>query len=100
MKRWGLRLLLLGSLVSIASSPVEAGGGLFSRKTREQRQAKRAEYPPKWERYSNAQDYIFRGKDGRVHVREVYSGYAEQFPTPALFYYGYPHSGDDTGLGF
>jgi len=45
-------------------------------------------------------NYVFRDKNGQVHVRKVYPGYANQFPPPAYLYYGYPHSGDDTGLGF
>jgi hypothetical protein len=32
-------------------------------------------------------------------VRQVYSGYSSNLPPPAFLYYGYPHSGDDTGIG-
>jgi hypothetical protein len=98
MKRLFVRWLILGLAIVACGRLAEAGP--FSRKTREQRQAQREQYPPKYVRVPNAQNYVFKDKNGQVHVRKVPSGYAEGFPTPALFYYGYPHSGDDTGLGF
>jgi hypothetical protein len=55
-------------------------------------------YPPRYQRGSYA-DYIVRKKDGKTEVRQVYSGYANRFPPPAFLYYGYPHSGDGTGIG-
>ncbi len=100
MKRLCVRWLLVGCAIILCGDSVQAGPKIFARKSREQRQAEKEQYPPKFVRVPNAQNYVFRGKDGRVQVRKVPSGYAEGFPTPALFYYGYPHSGDDTGLGF
>ena len=47
-----------------------------------------------------SQWYKYQDRDGNVNFRQVYPGYAEHFPAPAYLYYGYPKSGDDTGLGF
>ena len=94
MKRWSTRMMVLGCLLATGLPTVEAGQ-LFQRVKRE-----RQETPPRYVRAPNAWNYVFRDKEGKVQVRKVYPGYADQFPTPALFYYGYPHSGDDTGLGF
>jgi hypothetical protein len=44
-------------------------------------------------------EYIVVPRDGKPAVRQVYSGYSSRFPRPAFLYYGYPHSGDDTGIG-
>ncbi len=93
MKRWIFGLLALGALFAVDTTQAQAGEWL--KRLRQDRQ----KYPPKWERTSNAWNYVYRDREGQVKVREVYPGYADRFPTPALFYYGYPHSGDDTGLG-
>ncbi len=94
MTRWPARVLL-------ASIALVACAGLLEAAQKPARvKCEKLQYPPRYVRVSNAQNYVFRDKNGKVHVRQVPSGYAEQFPTPALFYYGYPHSGDDTGLGF
>jgi len=48
-------------------------------------------------------EYIVRPKSiSNPNPRLVYRGYTSQgFPPPAMFYYGYPHSGDGTyGPGF
>ena len=37
--------------------------------------------------------------NGQVDVRTVYTGYSNGWPPPAWLYYGYPHSGDETGIG-
>ncbi len=29
----------------------------------------------------------------------MYNGYSNNWPRPAWLYYGYPHGGDDTGIG-
>jgi hypothetical protein len=103
MKRWPAVLLLLGCAVATCASTAEAGPKRFQRLKREPKNAQQQQlqdYPPRYVRAPNSQNYVFRDKAGQVHVRKVPSGYAEQFPTPAMFYYGYPHSGDDTGLGF
>lgn len=55
-------------------------------------------YPPRYKRGSYA-EYLVRKKDGQTDVRQVYSGYANRYQPPAFLYYGYPHSGDGTGIG-
>jgi hypothetical protein len=83
MKR--LLLVLLVSSGSMLSALTESRAG-------ERR------YPPRYQRGSYA-EYLVRKKDGQANVRQVYSGYANRFPPPAFLYYGYPHSGDGTGIG-
>jgi hypothetical protein len=103
MKRWAARCLLVGSAVLLCTplaSAAQKQKHLFRLKRAPVANVEGEEYGPRYVRVPNVQNYVFRGKDGRIHVRKVPSGYAEGFPTPALFYYGYPHSGDDTGLGF
>lgn len=95
MKRWSVRLLILSCALAACVAQAQAGQK-FQRMKRE-RQAT----PHRYDRAPMKQDYVFRDpKTGKVEVRKVYPGYAEKFPVPAMFYYGYPHSGDDTGLGF
>ena len=94
MKRLTVRLLLMSCALGACIAPATAGE-LFQRMKRH-----RQVTPHRYDRAPNAQDYVFRDREGNVKVRKVYPGYAEKFPIPALFYYGYPHSGDDTGLGF
>lgn len=83
MKCWtaGLLVAMLGAWCSRA----EAGNNV--------------KYPPRYRRASMAQTYIYKNRHGQVRTREVYPGYASGFPAPAFLYYGYPHSGDDTGIG-
>jgi len=57
-------------------------------------------YPPRYKRESVSQYYAYKTRAGQIRVRQVYAGYREHFPPPAFLYYGYPHSGDDTGPGF
>lgn len=95
--------MLVGSALLIFAAPAIANQKhkqLLRFKRTPAQKAQMEQYPPRYVRVPNVQNYVFRDKEGRVHVRKVPSGYAEGFPTPALFYYGYPHSGDDTGLGF
>lgn len=94
MKRWAVGLLLCSCALAALHGPAEAGEP-FNRSKRE-----RIEYPPRYKRGSMSQWYVYRDRDGHVHTRKVYPGYAEHFPPPAYLYYGYPHSGDDTGPGF
>ena len=56
--------------------------------------------PPtrRYERGSYGQ-YILKKRQGQPVVSQVYSGYGNNFPPPAFLYYGYPHSGDMTGIG-
>jgi len=37
---------------------------------------------------------------GYPAYRYTYRGASDGFPPPAWLYYGYPHSGDGSGLGF
>ena len=94
MTGWPVRLLLASVAIAACAGLLEAG----QKSPRAKRE--KLQYPPRYVRVPNVQNYVFRDKNGKVQVRKVPSGYAEGFPTPALFYYGYPHSGDDTGLGF
>ncbi|MGD9724220.1 MAG: hypothetical protein AB7O59_23860 [Pirellulales bacterium] len=55
--------------------------------------------PPRVKRGSYLEYRVIRKKDAPPEVRRVYSGYSANFPPPAFLYYGYPHSGDDTGIG-
>ncbi len=93
MKRWTLRLLLLGCAVAACAADLQAGEWL-DRMRRE-----RAQYPPRYTHGSVAQNYVYRDRNGQVKVRQVYVGYADHFPPPAYLYYGYPKSGYYTGLG-
>jgi len=63
-------------------------------------QAVERRYPPKVKRGSYAEYIVIRKKDQPPRVRQVYSGYSSNFPPPAFLYYGYPHSGDGTGIGY
>lgn len=56
-------------------------------------------YPPRYTRGSYADYVVKMQKNGEPTVRQVYSGYTSNFPPPAFLYYGYPHSGDGTGIG-
>ena len=94
MKRWALGLLLVSCALAACTAELEAGDFFQPHKRQ------RVQYPPRYTRASMSQYYVFRDPNGQVHVRQVYPGYAERFPPPAYLYYGYPHSGDDTGLGF
>ena len=93
MKRWTLRLLLLGCAVAAGASHLQAGE-LLDRIRRNNEQ-----YPPRYTRGSMAQYYVFRDREGDVKVRKTYVGYEDHFPPPAYLHYGYPHSGYFTGLG-
>jgi hypothetical protein len=64
-----------------------------------QAQAKKKDYPPRYTRGSYAEKLVIRRPNGQVDVRTVWSGYSNGWPRPAWLYYGYPHSGDDTGIG-
>lgn len=93
MKRCTLGLLLVA--LTLSALPGTAQAGKMLDRMREQRQ----KYPPKWKLSTMSPYYVDRDKEGDVRVRQVYPGFAEHFAPPAMFYYGYPHSGDDTGIG-
>jgi len=93
MKRWTLRLLLLGCAVAACATSLQAGE-LLDRMRRE-----RDKYPPRYTRASMSQWYIYRDRNGQVQHRQTYPGYEDHFPPPAYLYYGYPHSGNFSGLG-
>lgn len=84
MRRWTL------SLAFLACVPWASPQGA---------QAVERRYPPRAKRGSYTEYVIIRKQDRPPRVREVYSGYSANFPPPAFLYYGYPHSGDDTGIG-
>ncbi len=84
MKRWTLSLIL----TSIIALAFQHDASAIERR-----------YPPKRKRGSYAEYIIIRQKDRKPRVRQVYTGYSANFPPPAFLYYGYPHSGDDTGIG-
>ncbi len=93
MNRWSFRLLFVGVALALCA-PSSQAGKIFQRMQREKQQ-----HPPRYVRGTMQQNYVFRDRDGNIKVREVYPGYAEKFPAPAMFFYGYPHSGYFTGLG-
>ncbi|REK12270.1 MAG: hypothetical protein DWQ37_12480 [Planctomycetota bacterium] len=97
MKRCAIGLLLSALTLAACAAPAQAGE--FLDRLRAQRQQQREKYPPKWKLGTMSPYYIFRDKDGKMDARQVYPGYAEHFAPPAMFYYGYPHSGDDSGIG-
>jgi hypothetical protein len=81
MKRWACGLLLFSSVLIGASGEA---------------QAIQLRYPPRY-RYSSYYKHINVPRDGQMTSRYVYRGYENNFPPPAIMYYGYPHSGDDGG---
>ena len=84
MKRWTLGLILFSCVTLAFLSEAQAG---------------HRRYPPRVKRGSYAETIIIREKNRPPRVRQVYTGYSANFPPPAFLYYGYPHSGDDTGIG-
>jgi hypothetical protein len=94
MKRLVLGLLLACGGLAIACTGLEAGD-FFKRS----QQRERVEYPPRYTRGSMSQWYVYKNRQGQVKVRQTYPGYAEGFPPPAYLYYGYPKSGDFSGMG-
>lgn len=84
MKRWALGLLLFSCAVAACAAQAQAG---------------QRKYPPRYTRGSYV-EYRTIVRQGQPQVQKAYNGYSAQFPTPALFYYGYPHSYDATGIGF
>jgi hypothetical protein len=54
---------------------------------------------PRLQRESVAERLVITRQNGQREVRTVYNGYTNWFPKPAWLYYGYPHSGDETGIG-
>jgi hypothetical protein len=82
MRGWMLSLLL--AVVAIEASRAGAAA------------AERA--PRRYERGSYSQ-YIVRKRQGQPVVSQVYNGYAQRYQPPAFLYYGYPHSGDGSGIG-
>ena len=84
VNRWKLCLAIFTGLVVVGADAAHAD------KTRPTKRYYRGSYA----------EYIIRKKkDGQTTVRQTYPGYAAGFPPPAFLYYGYPHSGDDTGIG-
>jgi hypothetical protein len=94
MKRWTVALLLVCAGLAICAVGSQAGEA-----SRRNPNRQRVQYPPRYTRASMSQWYVYKNRQGQVKVRQTYPGYAEHFPPPAYLYYGYPHSGDFTGLG-
>ena len=84
MKGWTLVLFAFACAVPASASEARAA---------------HRRYPPRYTRGSYADYLVKKQKNGEPTVRQVYSGYSSNFPPPAFLYYGYPHSGDDTGIG-
>ena len=85
MRRWTIGLAAL-ACIAVSDLPTAQA---FNR---------RSTAPPRYTRGSYAETLV-RKTDGVVTTRQVYSGYSNRFPPPAFLYYGYPHSGDGTGIG-
>jgi hypothetical protein len=84
VNRWKLCLATLACIVIAGADAAKAY------KTRPTKRYYRGSYA----------EYIVRKKkDGQTTVRQTYPGYSAGFPPPAFLYYGYPHSGDGTGIG-
>src|SRR5262245_32022122 len=81
MRRWMLSLVILAS--TVAAREANAGG---------------RNYPRRYERGTYSQ-YVLKKRHGQPVVSQTYNGYDRGFPPPAFLYYGYPHSGDMTGIG-
>jgi hypothetical protein len=92
MRHWAARLILICGASAICATDLPAGEAFT-------RSAKRNQYPPRYSRASMSQWYIYKNRQGQVKTRQVYPGYGQHFPPPAYLYYGYPHSGDMTGMG-
>jgi hypothetical protein len=84
MKRWAMVALLLSHFL-LARGP-------------EARAAHRRPFA-NLQRGSYSEYLLVRRPNSQPQIRHVYNGYANGFPPPAFLYYGYPHSGDETGIG-
>ncbi len=82
MHRWTLSVLVLS--VALAAGSYAHGAG--------------RNYPRRYERGTYSQ-YVVKKRQGQSVVSQTYNGYDRGFPPPAFLYYGYPHSGDMTGIG-
>ena len=56
---------------------------------------------PQTRRYARGsyQQFYVRKRQGQPVVSQVYNGYGQRYQPPAFLYYGYPHSGDGSGIG-
>ncbi len=84
MKRWTLGLLLFASTVAVCTHEVQAG---------------QKRNPPRYTRGSYV-EYRAITRQGQPAVQKTYNGATAKFPVPAMWFYGYPHSYDATGIGF
>jgi len=94
MRCWGVGLLLVLGATIVCST--DAGAVERARKVPK---SQRVQYPPRYTRDTMAQWFVYRNRHGEVKTRKAYPGYESHFPPPAYLYYGYPKSGDYTGLG-
>jgi hypothetical protein len=87
MLRWiGSLLLVSCSLAAVVEAAQTADSKL------------RQQYPRRFARGSYTQ-YVPHVRRGEPVVSKAYNGYRQGYPAPAFLYYGYPHSGDGTGIG-
>jgi hypothetical protein len=80
-------LLLAACVLSLAADFARADEQPSSRRN-----------PRRFTRGSYTQ-YVPHMRRGQVQPSKVYNGYRQGFPPPAFLYYGYPHSGDENGIG-
>jgi hypothetical protein len=93
MKLWAGGLLVICSGLAFCAADLQAGEFFKRNPTRNQ-------YPPRYTRASMSQTYVFKNRQGQpVKTVQSYPGYGQHFPPPAYLFYGYPHSGDFTGMG-
>jgi len=96
MKRWAVGLVMLCAIETASIADSQAAQPKQTR----QRTPVTESTPRRYSRASMSQVYVYKNRAGQVKTREVYPGYREHFPPPAYLFYGYPHSGDYSGLGF
>jgi hypothetical protein len=84
MKRWAVGLLVFSSAVVACTLEAQAG---------------QKRYPPRYTRGSYV-EYRKITRQGQPQIQKTYNGASAKFPIPAMWFYGYPHSYDATGIGF
>jgi hypothetical protein len=88
-----------GLALLVVAIALFAGESSAAEPARKSSRRVRMQYPPRYTRDSMSQLYVYKNRQGQVKTRVTYPGYAEGFPPPAYLYYGYPKSGDYTGMG-
>jgi hypothetical protein len=90
VKRW---TVTLATLVAMWSSTTPAHAEQKTRTCPNMR-------PPLRSRIESVGVWVKTNGPGYPAYRYTYRGAKDGFPPPAWLFYGYPHSGDETGLGF